>query len=94
MQGIIKKSKVNRYMKCKIIYNLREFNKKLVWVEFRAPDTVGCANDDDYALGGVQMQLYSSGVYRVEGHFLVSSKDVNLSFHEFTPHILAIYEWR
>jgi hypothetical protein len=81
-------------MKGKIIRNLKEFNKKLVWVEFGDPNTVGCANDDDYALGGVEAQLYSSGVYRVDGHFLVSQKDANLSFHEFIPRIIAVYEWR
>ena len=81
-------------MKGKIIRSLKEFDKKLVWVEFGDTNTVGCANDDDYALGGVEAQLFSSGVYRVEGHFLVSQNDVNLSFHEFTPCIIAVYEWR
>ena len=81
-------------MRGKIIKDLKRYNEKKVWVEFGDSNTVGCANDDDYALGGVESQLYSSGVYRVEGHFLVSTKDANISFHEFAPHISAIYEWQ
>ena len=81
-------------MKGKLIENLTDYNGKIVWVEFGDSSTVGCANDDDYALGGVDAQPFSSDVYRAEGHFLVSTKDSSLSFHEFAPHISAIYEWQ
>lgn len=81
-------------MNGKIIHNLKEYNQKLVWVEFENADTVSCANSNAYGLSGDEAQTYLSGLYRVDGHFLVSQKDTSLSFHEFTPHILAIYEWQ
>jgi len=81
-------------MKGKIIHNLKEYTEKLVWVEFENSETVSCANANAYGLRGDETQTYLSGLYRVDGHFLVSQKDKSLSFHEFTPHVLAIYEWQ
>jgi len=81
-------------MKGKMIKSIQEYDGRPVWVEFGSENTVGCANDDDYALGGTEVQGYTSGIYRVEGHCLVSLTDAKQSFHEFTPRIFAIYEWQ
>lgn len=81
-------------MKGKIIRNLTDYDQRLVWVEFENPDAVSCANCGACRSCGSEAQLYNSGVYRVSGHFLVSPQDENRRFHEFTPRILDIYEWR
>lgn len=80
-------------MKGKIIRNLRDYNGKTVWVEFGEQITVGCANDHNCGLGDAKEKLYTSGLYRVEGHFLISQKDKSISLQEFTPDIIAICEW-
>lgn len=81
-------------IKGKIIRDLKDYDGRLVFVEFESQNSVGCSNDDDYALGGANAQPFSNDVYRVEGHFLISTKNSSISFHEFTPHIGAIYEWQ
>ena len=81
-------------MKGKIIRKLKDYDDKTVWVEFESMETASCATGDAYGLSGTESQLYASGIYRVEGHFLISQKDTNLRFHEFTPHIVTIYEWQ
>lgn len=80
-------------MKGKLIKNLTKYNGEPVWVEFENPDACSCANCGACGPSGAEAQLYKSGVYRAEGHFLVSESDAALSFHEYTPRILAIYEW-
>jgi hypothetical protein len=81
-------------MKGKIIRDLKEYSGKLVWVEFENPDACSCANCGACGASIDEAHLYTSGTYRVEGHFLVSTKDAKQSFHEFTPRILSIYEWQ
>ena len=81
-------------MKGKIINNIKDYGGRLVWVEFENPDAASCANCGACGLGDAEAHLYPSGVYRVDGHFLVSPEEGTLSFHEFTPRILAIYEWQ
>ena len=81
-------------MKGSIICNLGEHNGELVWVEFENPDACSCANCGACGASQEEAHLYHSGVYRAEGHFLVSPGDVSLRFHEFTPRILSIYEWQ
>lgn len=81
-------------MKGKIIRNLGDYNGKLVWVEFENPDAASCANCGACGTAALEAQCYESGVYRAEGRFLVSREDEKVSFHEFTPRIVAIYEWQ
>lgn len=81
-------------MRGKIIRNLMAYNGGMVWVEFQNPGACSCANDGTCCLSGAELQLYQNGVYRAEGHFLVSPTDIGISFHEFTPRILTIYEWQ
>lgn len=81
-------------MKGKIIQNLQDYNGSLVWVEFENLDACSCANCGACGPATSEAHLYSSDVYRAEGHFLVSTKDEKISFHEFTPRIIAIYEWQ
>ena len=81
-------------MKGKIISNIKNYDGRLVWVEFENPDAASCANCGACGPGGDEAELYRSGVYRVDGHFLVSPNEENVGFHEFTPRILAIYEWQ
>lgn len=80
-------------MKGKIIRDIKEYNGQLVWVEFENPDACSCANCGACRSSDAEAHLYTSGVYRAEGHFLVSPTDAKQSFHEFTPRILSIYEW-
>ncbi|MGX8701059.1 hypothetical protein [Caproiciproducens sp.] len=81
-------------MKGKIIRNLTDYNGKPVWVEFENPDACSCANCGACRSSDAEAHLYTSGVYRAEGHFLVSLTNEEHRFHEFTPRILAIYEWQ
>ena len=80
-------------MKGNVIKNLKPYEGKLVWVEFGDPDACCCANCGACLSSDEEFQLYRSGVYRVEGHFLVAADAPETSFHEYTPRILAIYEW-
>lgn len=79
-------------MKGQLIRDLKKYNGRLVWVEFENPDGCSCANCGACRSSDAEAHLYASGVYRAEGHFLVSPHQED-SFHEFTPRILAIYEW-
>jgi hypothetical protein len=81
-------------MKGKQIQNLADYNGKQVWVEFQDPNAVSCANCGACGLSDEEANLYVDGVYRVNGHFLVSDKDETKSFHEFSPRITAVYEWK
>ncbi|HEX2985286.1 MAG TPA: hypothetical protein VHO71_00560 [Caproiciproducens sp.] len=80
-------------MKGSIIHNLQEYNNKLVWVEFENPDAVSCANCGVCGISDSEAALCSSGVYRLEGHFLVSPRQEEVRVHEYMPRIVAIYEW-
>jgi predicted molibdopterin-dependent oxidoreductase YjgC len=66
---------------------------KLVWVEFQSADSASCENCGACGTARLANQVYHSGVYRVEGHFLVSPEDKNVYFHEFIPRIEAFYTW-
>lgn len=80
-------------MKGKIIHNLMEYSGKLVWVEFEDPDACSCANCGACRSSDAEADLYESGIYQVEGRFLISEKDPSVRYLEFMPRILAIYEW-
>lgn len=91
------KTRYNKYrqvmtMKGKIIRSLKDYDGKPVWVEFENPDACSCANCGACRSSDAEAHLYTSGVYRAEGHFLVAENEKD-RFHEFTPRILAIYEW-
>lgn len=81
-------------MKGKIISSLADHSGKLVWVEFENPDEVSCANCGACGSCDDEAHLYISGVYRVKGHFLISAADETVTYHEFTPRIVSIYEWQ
>lgn len=80
-------------MKGKIIHDLKKYENQYVWVEFENPDACSCANCGACRSSDAESHIYASGVYRVEGHFLISAKDKNVRYHEFIPRILNIYEW-
>lgn len=81
-------------MKGNKISSLNDYNGKSVWVEFQDPNAVSCANCGACGLSEEEELLYKDGVYRVEGHFLTSLTDAKQSFHEFSPRIVAVYEWQ
>jgi len=81
-------------MKGNKICNLTDYNGKRVWVEFQDPNAVSCANCGACGLSEEEENLYTDGVYCADGHFLVSLTDARHSFHEFSPRIVAVYEWQ
>lgn len=66
----------------------------LVWVEFEDPDAATCENCGACGTASLANSVYKDGIYRVEGHFLVSPDDSSVYFHEFIPRIQGIYEWK
>lgn len=80
-------------MKKEKLPNLSGREGELVWVEFESADCASCENCGACGTARLANQVYQSGVYRVQGHFLVSPRDESLYFHEFIPRIQAFYAW-
>ncbi|ARP50856.1 MULTISPECIES: hypothetical protein [Caproicibacterium] len=80
-------------MKGKKLKGLTGLDGKCVWVEFEDPDEATCENCGACGTSRLANAVYQDGVYRVEGHFLVSPQNPKLFFHEFIPRICGIYEW-
>ncbi|MCH3971480.1 MAG: hypothetical protein LKE53_01705 [Oscillospiraceae bacterium] len=80
-------------MKGKKLRDLSDKEGKLVWVEFENPDAATCENCGACGSARRANAVYKDGVYRVQGHFLVSPQDANVYFHEFIPRIIGFYEW-
>lgn len=80
-------------MKGKKLSGLTGREGTLVWVEFENPDAATCENCGACGAAREANSVYKDGVYRIEGHFLISPKDPSVYFHEFVPRIQGIYEW-
>ncbi|HCA72202.1 MAG TPA: hypothetical protein DHW78_08955 [Ruminococcaceae bacterium] len=81
-------------MKGKKLSSLSGQEGSLVWVEFENPDMATCENCGACGSARAANSVYKDGVYRVKGRFLVSPEDSDIYFHEFTPRIVGIYEWK
>lgn len=80
-------------MQGKLIQRLDGYNGKQVWVKFANPDAGSCENCGGCGPSGCEERRYESGVYRVDGNFLVSEAEPEARVHECMPRILAIFEW-
>lgn len=81
-------------MKGKKLSGIKGMEGALVWIEFEDPCAATCENCGACGTAAAANSVYKDGVYRVEGHFLVSPEDKNIYFHEYVPRIQAIYEWK
>ncbi|WOC32944.1 MULTISPECIES: hypothetical protein [Caproicibacterium] len=80
-------------MKGKKLAGLAGLDDALVWVEFENPDAATCENCGACGAASQANAVYRDGVYRVQGHFLVSQENPDVCLHEFIPRIQGIYAW-
>lgn len=80
-------------MKGKKLSGLTGQEGKLVWVGFEDPCAASCENCGACGTASLANAVYKDGIYRVEGHFLVSPVDPKVCFNEFIPRIQELYEW-
>ena len=81
-------------MKGKVIRSLESHNGEIVWVDFENPDQASCENCGCCGPKGPEDRCYTSGLFRVDGQFLVSAADSGVTIHQCMPQILTIYEWK
>lgn len=80
-------------MKGKEIVGLSGYEGKLVWVEFEDPEAATCENCGACGSSVLANSVYRDGLYRVQGHLLVSPADPQVYFSEYIPRIQRFYAW-
>ena len=81
-------------MKGKCLYNLSEYQGKVVWVEFEAGYNVSCDYEEGPSTEIDRLaDQFQNGRYRVEKNELIFCEDESISVFQFNSLISGIYEW-